>query len=279
MTGALDAGPNQDMGNSKGSLVVVGLGISPGHLTHDSKKAIASSDVVFALATNPLSQKVLEDINPNFSSLHPCYAQGKPRPDSYAEMVNLVMAEVRDGKKVCFAIYGHPGVFAYPTHRAIRLAREEGYAAVMLPGVSAEDCIFADLGLDPGSFGCQSYEATDFVYRERIWDPYSLLILWQVSVVGIMTLPDRDEVPPGLIFLKQRLIEAYGPDHLAILYEAACYPLCRHRGDEKAISELAPTDFRPETTMVIRPLADCPRKNEEFASQIRWGNPVAQSAS
>jgi hypothetical protein len=33
----------------------------------------------------------------------------------------------------------------------------------MLPAVSAEDCLFADLGVDPGAAGCQSHEAADFL--------------------------------------------------------------------------------------------------------------------
>jgi hypothetical protein len=39
----------------------------------------------------------------------------------------------------------------------------------MLPGISAEDCLFADLGIDPGIYGCQSYEATDFLANGRPW--------------------------------------------------------------------------------------------------------------
>jgi hypothetical protein len=33
----------------------------------------------------------------------------------------------------------------------------------MLPAISAEDCLFADLGVDPADHGCPSYEATDFL--------------------------------------------------------------------------------------------------------------------
>jgi hypothetical protein len=39
----------------------------------------------------------------------------------------------------------------------------DGFDAVMLPGISAEDCLFADLGIDPGMIGCQSFEATDSI--------------------------------------------------------------------------------------------------------------------
>ena len=42
----------------------------------------------------------------------PLYAEGKSRQDTYREMVGLMLAEVRAGKRVCGAFYGHPGVFA-----------------------------------------------------------------------------------------------------------------------------------------------------------------------
>ena len=48
----------------------------------------------------------------------------------------------------------------------------------MLPGISSEDCLFADLGVDPGVSGCQSYEATDFLMNAPIIDSSTQLILW-----------------------------------------------------------------------------------------------------
>ncbi len=254
---------------SNGWLISVGLGINVGQMTSDARNVIAKADVVFSLATNPISHQILLDLNPNVHSLHVYYSPGKLRPVTYQEMIDAVLTEVRKGKRVCFAAYGHPGVFGYPTHMSVKIAREEGYDAVMLPGVSAEDCLFADLGLDPGTFGCQSFESTDFVFRERIWDPHSLLIIWQVSVIGILTMPKKNEIPRGHKFLIQRLVDVYGSDHPGILYEAASLPLCNPRADEKSLSLLMPKDFRPETTLVIRPLDNCPRANEEFGKLIR----------
>lgn len=65
-----------------------------------------------------------------------------------------MLQEVRLGKKVVGVFYGHPGVFVSPSHRAISIARFEGYEAKMLPAVSAEDSLYADLGIDPSRPGC-----------------------------------------------------------------------------------------------------------------------------
>jgi hypothetical protein len=54
---------------------------------------------------------------------------------------------------LCVALYGHPGVFACVGHEAIERARAEGIDAQMLPGISAEDCLFAELGVDPAVGG------------------------------------------------------------------------------------------------------------------------------
>ena len=99
-----------------------------------------------------------------------------------------MLAEVRAGKRVCGAFYGHPGVFAGVPHEAIEQARREGYDAHMEPGVSAEDCLYADLGIDPGRYGCQHFEASQLMlYRRRI-DPSAYLVLWQVGVAGDRSL-------------------------------------------------------------------------------------------
>ncbi|KAJ2931620.1 hypothetical protein H1R20_g5340, partial [Candolleomyces eurysporus] len=88
-----------------------------------------------------------------------------------------MLSKVRSGQDVVGLFYGHPGVFAHPSHRAIKIAREEGYLAKMLPGISAEDCLFADLGIDPSINGTTTYEATDLLTHDRPLDPASNLIL------------------------------------------------------------------------------------------------------
>ena len=252
-----------------GWLAVAGLGIFVGHLTLDTIRALRSADVVFSLSTNFVTQDMIEGLNKDVRSVHHLYGHDKPRAQTYQEMVDLVMAEVRAGKKVCFAIYGHPGVFADPAHAAMRMAKNEGYDSIMLPAISAEACIYSDLGLDPGKQGSQSHEATDFLIRNRQWDPYSILILWQIAVCGIGTYKRDEELPPGFEMLKQRLIDVYGPSHTCTLYEAPSIPMCDPRREERSLGDLNAEDFLPETTLVILPLPNDTRRNEDFRKLIR----------
>ena len=96
-----------------------------------------------------------------------------------------MLQEVRLGYDVLGIFYGHPGVFVSPSHLAIAKARQEGYKAKMLPGVSAEDYMFADLGFDPSIYGCMTCEATELLIRNRSLNPAVTNIIWQVGAVGV----------------------------------------------------------------------------------------------
>lgn len=99
-------------------------------------------------------------------------------------MAETILASVRKGNMTVAVFYGHPGVFVTPSHRAIYIARQEGYKAKMLPGVSAEDCLYADLDIDPASSGCSMYEASFLLLEPDRLDSRHHLIIWQVGCVG-----------------------------------------------------------------------------------------------
>ena len=159
---------------------------------------------------------------------------------------------MRRGLNVCAAFYGHPGVFVAPSHEAVRRAREEGFRARMLPGVSAEDCLFADLGVDPARFGCQCYEATDFLVHGRQVDTTAALVLWQIGTVGNSAAAE-EATPSGLAVLVQVLLELYPSDHEVVVYEASPYP-----GFDPLIRKVPLVSLRPEhvtamSTLYVRP--------------------------
>ena len=237
------------------SLIVVGTGIRViGQMTTESIAWIKISEKVLYLVHDPTAGDVLRQLNPSAESLAGFYAEGKPRRQSLVEMVQRVMACVRSGKRTCLVTYGHPGVFCWPGHEAIRQARSEGYTARMLPGVSSEDCLFADLGLDPATNGCQSYEAVDFLENGRQIDSSSLLILWQIGVMGDPSFRPKGYDLSRLPLLLERLCRFYGPNHKAIVYQAAL-----HWGGEPHIKrvllgQLAKARLSSTMTLCIPPV-------------------------
>ena len=198
---------------------------------------------------------LLAEINPQVRSLNDQYEPGVHRQVIYDRMAETILAEVRQGLSVCAAFYGHPGIFVSPSHEAIRRARAEGFPARMLPAVSAEDCLFADLGVDPGATGCQSYEATDFLLRRRQVDPTAMLILWQVSVIG-ERLYSRETPPRRLSVLVDYLLQWYDPEHLVTLYEASPYPIAAASIQTVTLERLPHFEPAPLATLYVPPVDD-----------------------
>jgi uncharacterized protein YabN with tetrapyrrole methylase and pyrophosphatase domain len=238
----------------KGSLVIVGTGIrSVGQLTVESIAWIQRADKVFYLVSEPIAESLIQRLNPAAESLQKYYVHGKPRLQTYQDFVDRIMESVRAGNQTCAAFYGHPGVFVLPSHVAVRQARSEGYEARMLPGISAEDCLFADLGVDPATSGCQAYEATDFVMHRRRIDPSSAVILWQVGVVGEWAFKQNGYGGSGLPLLVEKLSEFYRPDHSAYVYEAAVFPGCEPVIRPVQLAQLPATPLSSASTLYIPP--------------------------
>ena len=237
-----------------GSLTVVGTGIQfAGQITLEARAHIKQAEKVLFLVSEPLTADWIRDVNPTAESLYPYYQQGKARINSYVEMIERILCEVRKGLRVCAVFYGHPGVFVYPSHEAITQARLEGYGAKMLPGISSEDCLFADLGIDPARTGCQSFEATDFLIHKRKFDTGCSLILWQIGCIGDLTFNVGPYDSRGLHVLTEYLWQYYDAAHPAIIYEAAEYPIFDPTIEHVPLAKLAETQISPISTLYIPP--------------------------
>lgn len=242
--------------NGPGSLVCVGIGMTLGsHITPLSRSYIENADVVFTATSNGIVEQWLATMNKDVRSLQQFYREGKSRMTTYREMVDAMLAEVRAGKKVCGAFYGHPGVFAWPTHKAIEIARGEGFRAHMEPGVSAEDCLYADVGIDPGKYGCQHYEASQLMLYQRRIDPSAYLIVWQIGVAGDRSLTRFATGTAYRQVLVEVLARDYPLDHEVILYQAAILPTQSARIERLRLADLPTAEFDMHATMVIPPCA------------------------
>lgn len=237
----------------KGHLYVVGTGIRAiSQLTREAEIAIKSADKVFYLIADLISEEWIKKLNMTAESLYSLYEPKRSRFQSYLAMVERVIYELDSGKTVVFALYGHPGIFAFPPHEAIVRSRLRGHEAKMLPGISAEDSLFADIGVDPGAVGCVSFEATDFLLRKRSIDPSCGLILWQVGLIGRTGFP-VEKSSKGLQLLQQKLTQYYEPRHNLVLYEASPYPMCDSRMERVALEDLAIAQVTPVSTLYVPP--------------------------
>ena len=114
---------------------------------------------------------------------------------------------MRGGLAVCLAFHGRSALSTEVSRQALEQSCVDGFAAAVVPGVSALDCLFADLGLGLLSSGCRIYGTEAFVERGRP-DLSSALVLY---------LSDDSPLSELLALLRP----AYGEEQKAVLYEPA----------------------------------------------------------
>nr|GAT55653.1 tetrapyrrole methylase [Mycena chlorophos] len=214
-----------------GSLTIAGSGIAAiAHITLETLSHIESAD------TDPATEAFIQDHSKgDCQDFSVYYDKDKNRYETYIQMCEVMLNATRAGKSVLAVFYGHPGVFVSPTHRAIAIARAEGYAATMLPGVSAEDYLFAVLGFDPAVPGCMSQEATNVVLHNKVLDPTVHNIIWQVGAVcrADMVFDNR-----SFHLLVECLEKSFGKNHRIIHFVGAVLPQSASLKEDLLISDL-----------------------------------------
>lgn len=236
------------------SLVIVGTGIKfLSHLTSEAKAYIEQSDKVLYLVNDPAMKEWIQKTNPQSESLDPLYISHNLRHDCYQEITNYILKCLHQEQHVCVVFYGHPSVFSQPGLNAVLIAKQEGYYAKILPAISSEDCLFADLLIDPATCGCQSFETTDFLIYKRKFDPSCHLILWQIDIIGVLTNPQIHDNKNGAEILLEYLKEFYNLDHEVVLYEAAQYPSFEPKIEKLLLKNLPETNLSRISTLYIPP--------------------------
>lgn len=238
-----------------GRLVIVGSGIKGmSQITLEAKGWIETAEKLFYLVSEPVTQSWIKRIRPDGVNLHHLYSGKKMRMETYRDMRDLILASVREGKTVCAVFYGHPGVFALPPHASIRMARAEGYQAEMLAGVSAEDCLFADLGIDPSSHGLQSFEATELLLSNRDLNTSTHVAIWQVGVVGDPGFdPSGNFSNKNTSLLREYLSKFYGENYFVYDYLGSSFAHIDPQIYKIKIGDIGSHIFHVNSTLYIPP--------------------------
>lgn len=246
---------------SSGSLTIVGTGISVGQLTTEANALLASADKVLYCVADAATERLILKLSPSAESLFKFYGEGKRRIETYKEMIDRTMGFVRQGKVVCVAYYGHPGIFVYPAHTSIKVAREEGYPARMLPAISCIDCLFCDLGIDPAR-GCQIFEATDLTIRKRAIDTCGHVIILQASALGDLEYSfngyETRKLRKHLPSLGEYLSKYYPLEFEIKIYNAAQFSCCDPEIRDIKIQDLLTEEISGIGTLYIPPLESAP---------------------
>lgn len=240
----------------RNSLTIIGSGIkSLAHLTREATTYIAQSDKVLYLVNEPLIEEWIKKNSKSAESLNDLYFKYPLRLQSYKAITHYILENLIGVHHLSVVLYGHPTVFAQPALDAVIQAKKEGFITHILPGVSAEDCLFADLLIDPGEYGCLSLEATDFLIRPRVFSPSSHLILWQIGCIGLLQHQSLHDNKRGAEILLKKLSEFYPQSHPVIIYEAAQYAHFQPRIDQIPLKKLPKTKVTALSTLYVPPVS------------------------
>lgn len=237
------------------SLVLVGSGIKAlSHLSKEANTYIQHADKVLYLTNEPVTEEWILKNSKEAESLDEIYFHHPKRHDSYKAITEHILQNLRLTKHICVVMYGHPCFYAKSGMEAVIQAQAEGYEAFILPAISTEDCLFADLQIDPATYGCQSYDATDFLIHQNEFSTNAHLLLFQVNSIGSMGQAEFHENASNLKILVNYLIKFYPTDHSVLLYSAAQYPGMKSKVRTFELQNLIKTKISNTETLYIPPM-------------------------
>jgi hypothetical protein len=246
---------------------IVGLGIVGAHqITHEVEQVLRRSRHIFAVASGYGVLDYLKERCPNVSDLAALYERGKNRLPTYRKMAAEVVSAAISAPPVCFAMYGHPRVYCYPTTLIKRAAKLLNLRVEVFPGISSLDTMILDLDFDMASDGLQMYEATDILLRKRPIQNDVALLLWQCTTICDPTYPDKPLSAEQIKPLQDYLLRFYRPEHVVALVMSKTFPLLRSivrrfRLERLAI-EMAQTPL--SGTLYVPPVTSRPVQDQQL---------------
>ncbi len=236
-------------------LSLVGSGIKIiSHLTKEVESHIKNADIVLYLVNEPIMEEWIKANSRKSKNIDQIYFSKINRINSYELITKEILRNIDSHDFVCVVFYGHPTVFALPGVEAIRQAESKGVNTKIIPSISAEDCLFADLKIDPGDCGCYSVEATDLLIYQRHLEISSHLIIWQIGMLGNMG-HELTFNPDNIVLFVDYLCNFYSKTDLIYIYEASLYP-----GIECTIKEIMLRDLVRQNLSKISTLYIPPKK-------------------
>jgi siroheme synthase len=265
----------------RGEVVFVGTGFSlVTQTTPEALAAMQRADKLFHVVGEPAAAVWMKSLNQTAESLALLYREGKPRRQTYREMVGRILAHVRRGERVCVALYGHPTVGCDPTQMILARGRREGFTVRVLPGISSDACLFADLGVDPMRLGMQAYEATVFVQMRPRIDTRIPIVLWQIGFIGETSIQFSGRAnKPGVTALARRLAAYYGSHHRVAIYQASWYPFIPSTVTWTHVRSLPETATAAVATLFVPARRRTPKSRPAGSARPRRGGAQAPPPS
>ncbi|MEO0624847.1 MAG: SAM-dependent methyltransferase [Pseudomonadota bacterium] len=251
---------------------ILGLGIrNIDHVTRETEHLVASmNEVLFVdtgIATEPWLRSLCPRVTPLFGE---SYVTGGHRLSAYHHMAARVVDAALARAPVAFAMQGHPLVGVTAPGLIRRLADALGLSVETHPGISALDCLFAELGLDPMRGGLQLFEATDLLLRRRPVDATVPLLVCQIGSVESCLYSQRISRPERFERLRAHLLRVYPETHAVEALYVSPHPLVPTERIPFALGQIGDVAARLHAghTLYVPPATERPISDTGLLGQI-----------
>lgn len=270
-------------------IYIVGLGIvHVQHITREVDEVLRRSNEILYVEVGDEIDAYLQNTCPKVTNLHKAaYVEGVERLKAYDIMSAMVLDAALNHPPVTLALYGHPLVFAYPPFQILQAAPLLGLCVRIIPGISAMDCLFVDLKLDP-SHGLQVYEATDLVLRRRPLQRDVPCLIWQIGALESPFYSAARSKPERFSRFKDHLLQYYPAEHKAVAIFSSTRSGVESNRLAFTVGEVGSQSSRIHQgmTLYIPPVETRSVKDEELVTQMgtpahtaRISHPILDSAA
>jgi precorrin-3B methylase len=252
-------------------IYVVGLGImGVRHVTREAEDCLRASRTAYFVDHGFGIPQYLANLGPRPIALLGEYAEGRNRIETYRKMAAIVIDAALSDPPVCFATYGHPTVFVYPSLLIQRAAAVLELRVHVVPGISIFDAAFIDLGLDPGLTGLQIFEASTLLADKRTLQSDVPCLLLQVDSVESAFYTRRLSRPERFMGLQEHLLRFYPAEHEVVTLFSPTFPILPPIINRFALRDLPEhcASTAQSGTMYIPPMLTIPDRDELFIAQL-----------
>lgn len=262
------------MSDNPVDIYIIGTGMrGRQQMTKEAERAIEASERFYSIHMSKLYEEYINQMDVEQYDLRGHYSEGKDRVDTYEEVAETVLEAAEEvNEPVTLALYGHPMVFVSPSRKVINRAEERGLVVEVRPGISSMDCLYTDLGFDPGQSGVQMFEATDMLLREWELNPEVPAMIWQIGAVeSSIHHTSVEDKPERYSRVREYLQQFYPDDHTVISAQTPIYPTTEPKQYEFQLNEFESMheDLNKLQTLYIPPVRERPVQNEELQEQFR----------
>ncbi len=234
-------------------VVVVGSGVRvPGQFTQESLDALRTCRTIITILPHIGVTPFLQQIGPPVEDVSYLYQTGRPRSETYDEVVARVLDAAAAGGPIGYVTSGNPILFDQTTRAVLAGAEQRGLTVTVYPGVSVLDTVLVDLQHDIGATGLQIFGASWLMANRIQPRPDVPCILLQINVFGTTLTTEGAELRPGaLIPLRDLLLGVYPPEHELIFVESPVFWFEQPRRHAVRLGDLGEVGPRETVTSTL----------------------------